>query len=344
VLTGSLLRVPLGVLGDRIGGRRIGLALLLFLFAPLSLAWRGEGSLTTLLGVGLMLGTAGASFAVVLPLASRWYSAERQGLVMGIAAAGNSGTVLANIFAPRLANVFGWHTVFGLAMIPLAAALLVFFVLAKDAPGKTTTRSMNEYLATIGHTDARWFCFFYAITFGGYVGMSSFLPVFLRDQFGLTPVNAGSLTALAAFAGSLSRPIGGYLADRLGGARVLQGVLIVIALAYVTMATLPALGVMGPLIVSTMIALGLGNGVVFQLVPQRFARDIGSVTGLIGAVGGIGGFVLPMLLGSMKQGFGSYGGAFAVLAIVATTGALSIWALQRPEREGSWTRSLVAEN
>lgn len=344
VLTGSLLRIPLGVLSDRVGGRRIGLALLLFLFAPLSLAWRADGSLPTLLAIGLMLGTAGASFAVVLPLASRWYSAERQGLVMGIAAAGNSGTVLANIFAPRLAAAFGWHAVFGLAMIPLAAALLVFFLLARDAPGQVTTRSMTEYFATIGHPDARWLCFFYAITFGGYVGMSSFLPVFLRDQFAMTPVNAGSLTAIAAFAGSFSRPLGGYLADRFGGARLLQGVLLAVGAAYLMMSRLPAFAVAAPLIVAIMIALGLGNGVVFQLVPQRFRRHIGSVTGVIGAVGGIGGFLLPMLLGAMKQGLGSYGVAFAVLATLAAAGAVSIWSLQRPERERSWNRGLVPES
>ena len=336
ILTGSLLRVPLGMLGDRIGGRRIGLALLVFLIVPLTLAWQGPGSLGMLIAIGLMLGTAGASFAVVLPLASRWYSAERQGLVMGIAAAGNSGTVLANVFAPRLANIFGWHGVFGLALIPLGVAIVLFFLLARDAPGQTTSRSMNEYLAIIGHSDARWFCFFYAITFGGYVGLSSFLPVFLRDQFAMSPVNAGSLTALAAFAGSFSRPIGGYLADRIGGARVLQRVLVAIALAYAAISTLPGLNVLGPIVVVTMIALGLGNGVVFQLVPQRFRSDIGSVTGLIGAVGGVGGFLLPTLLGAMRQGTGSYGAAFAVLAIVASCSALALRALQRPEREGSW--------
>ena len=232
ILTGSLLRIPLGLLSDRFGGRRVGLALLVFLACPLTIGWLAPSTLPVLLITGLLLGTAGASFAIVLPLASRWYPPERQGLVMGIAAAGNSGTVLANLLAPRLATTVGWHNVFGLALVPLGAVLCLFWLMAKDAPGRAAIRTPREYLAAIAHPDTWWFCFFYSITFGGYVGLSSFLPVFLRDQFSVSPVTAGSLTAAAAFAGSLSRPLGGYVADRLGGARVLQRVLLAIGAAY----------------------------------------------------------------------------------------------------------------
>jgi NNP family nitrate/nitrite transporter-like MFS transporter len=134
VLTGSLLRVPLGLLSDRIGGKRVGLGILLVLFAPLAVGWLAANSVASVFLLGAMLGTAGASFSVVLPLASRWYPAERQGLVMGIAAAGNSGTVLANVFAPRLATIVGWHGVFGLAILPLTIVLCMFALLAKDSP------------------------------------------------------------------------------------------------------------------------------------------------------------------------------------------------------------------
>lgn len=329
ILMGSSLRVPLGLLSDRLGGRSVGLALLLFLYVPLTLAWRGPATIATLITTGVMLGCAGASFAIVLPLASRWYSKERQGLVMGIAAAGNSGTVIANMFAPRLAKAFGWQAVFGLALVPLTVALLIFAFAAKDAPGRAAIRSAREYFAAVSHPDTRWFCFFYSITFGGYVGLSSFLPVFLRDQYGMSAVNAGSLTALAAFAGSFSRPLGGYLADRLGGAAMLRRLLFGIALAYAAIASLPALSAVAPVLVLTMIGLGLGNGVVFQLVPQRFHKEIGSVTGLIGAVGGIGGFLLPTLLGSVKQFAGSYAAGFVVLAAVAVLGGVSIRSLHR---------------
>lgn len=328
ILMGSVLRVPLGLVSDRLGGRRVGLALLLFLYLPLTLAWLIPPTLVTLAGTGLMLGTAGASFAIVLPLASRWYPKERQGLVMGIAAAGNSGTVLANLFAPRLALVFGWQRVFGLAILPLTVALCLFFVLAKDAPGRASVRTLREYADAVSHRDAWRFCGFYAITFGGYVGLSSFLPILLRDSFGLSAVGAGSITAGAAFAGSFSRPLGGFLADRFGGARMLRGVLMGVGLAYLALAAHPVLAATAPLLVLTMVGLGLGNGVVFQLVPQRFQREIGSVTGLIGAVGGIGGFVLPTLLGAVKQVSGTYAPGFFILAIVGIAGALSVRVLE----------------
>jgi NNP family nitrate/nitrite transporter-like MFS transporter len=342
ILMGSALRVPLGLLSDRLGGRSVGLALLLFLYAPLTLAWRGPATITTLISTGVMLGCAGASFAIVLPLASRWYSKERQGLVMGIAAAGNSGTVIANMFAPRLAQAYGWQTVFGLALLPLSLALLIFAFAAKDAPGRAAVRTAREYFAAVSHPDTMWFCFFYSITFGGYVGLSSFLPVFLRDQYGMTAVNAGSLTALAAFAGSFSRPLGGYLADRFGGAAMLRRLLFGIALAYAAISALPALSGVAPVLVLTMVGLGLGNGVVFQLVPQRFQKEIGSVTGLIGAVGGIGGFFLPTLLGSVKQFAGSYAAGFLVLAGLAVLGGISIRSLHRQPRTVTDSR-LAAE-
>ena len=328
VLTGSILRVPLGILSDRLGGRRVAMGLLAFLFVPLTLAWLAPAGLGTLLPVSLMLGTAGASFAIVLPLASRWYPPERQGLVMGIAAAGNSGTVLANIFAPRLASVFGWQNVFGLALVPLALAFLLFVILAKDAPTDGRVRSRADYVAVISQPDAAWFCAYYAVTFGGYVGLSSFLPVFLHDQFGVTPVMAGTITAAAAFAGSMSRPLGGFLADRLGGVRMLQVLFFAIGVAYLGVADAPTISFAAGAILATMVGLGLGNGVVFQLVPQRFSSEIGIVTGLVGAVGGIGGFFLPTLMGAMKQSTGAFAPGFLLLAAFAMAAGAALRARQ----------------
>jgi NNP family nitrate/nitrite transporter-like MFS transporter len=342
ILTGSLLRVPLGLISDRVGGRRIGLALLFFLICPLTIGWLAPANGPTLLVTGLMLGCAGASFAIVLPLASRWYSSDRQGLVMGIAAAGNSGTVLANIFAPRLATALGWQTVFGLALVPLGVAIAIFGLMAKEPPKRPAIRTLREYAAAVSHPDTWWFSFFYSVTFGGYVGLSSFLPVFLRDQFAVSPVTAGSITAGAALAGSLSRPLGGYIADRLGGATVLQRLMVAISILYAAIAALPGLRGTVPLIVLTMVCLGLGNGVVFQIVPQRFQREIGSITGMVGAVGGVGGFLLPTLLGAMKQGTGSYAAAFLVLATVAASAGLLLRSLQQPDRKNSWRPGTLA--
>lgn len=329
VLTGSLLRVPLGVLSDRLGGRRVGVALLAFLFVPLILGWRADNSVSTLFLIGATLGVAGASFAVVLPLASRWYPPERQGLVMGIAAAGNSGTVIANVFAPRLANIVGWHGVFGLAVAPLLLVLTLFTLMARDNPDRVKSRSVLEDARVVRHADLWWFCLIYSVTFGGYVGLSSFLPLFVRDQFHVTAVAAGSLTALAAVVGSGVRPLGGYVADRVGGLRLLQFLLLGVGLMYVAVAQLPPLTPMVVLLVVAMACLGMGNGAVFQLVPQRFSREMGMATGVIGAVGGVGGFLLPTLLGGLKRSTGSFGSGFVVLAMMAFASLLVLQALTR---------------
>lgn len=317
ILSGSLLRVPLGLLSDHFGGRRVGIAMLGFLFVPLALGWQAGDSIPTLLSIGLMLGTAGASFAVALPLASRWYPPERQGLAMGIAAAGNSGSVLANLLAPRLAESFGWHNVLGIAMVPLALVLVAFTLMAKDSPRRHAPNSVNHYMRSLQQRDLWWFCLLYSVTFGGYVGMSSFMPIFFRDQYQVSPITAGYLTAFAAFVGSGVRPLGGYLADRLGGARVLSVLLLGISGLYGLGSQLPALELMAGLLVVGMCCFGMGNGAVFQLVPQRFRDDIGIATGVVGAVGGLGGFFLPNLLGTVKQVSGSYAAGFVILALIA---------------------------
>src|SRR6185369_16067013 len=155
ILSGSLLRIPLGILGDRIGGRRAGMALLAFLFVPLSLGWLWASTFSSLLAVGLMLGVGGASFAVALPLASRWYPPQRQGLAMGVAAAGNSGTVLTNLLAPRLATMVGWQAVLGLSMIPLTLVLITFVLLARERPRAASAQpsSLRQMLAVLAHRD-----------------------------------------------------------------------------------------------------------------------------------------------------------------------------------------------
>jgi NNP family nitrate/nitrite transporter-like MFS transporter len=322
ILSGSLLRVPLGLLSDRFGGKRVGLIMLVGLFLPLALGWQAGNNLPALLGIGLLLGSAGASFAVALPLASRWYPPERQGLAMGVAAAGNSGTVIANLAAPRLADLVGWHNVLGLAMLPLSLVLVAFALLAKDSPRQAGPQPGRHGLRALGQADIWWFSLLYSVTFGGYVGLSSFLPLFLRDQYAIDPISAGAITALAAFVGSGIRPIGGYLADRLGGVRMLGFMLTGIAATYALAATLPPLGLMTPLLLFGMACLGMGNGSVFQLVPQRFGDQIGVATGVVGAIGGLGGFVLPILLGNIKQSSGSFGAGFATLALAALAGLM----------------------
>jgi len=343
ILSGSVMRIPLGLLSDRFGGRRVGIAMLLALYLPLLAGWRAGSSLGVLIAVGLMLGVAGASFAVVLPRASRWYPPERQGLVMGIAAAGNSGTVVANLVAPRIAAMVGWHGVLALTTIPLTIVLLVFAALAKDSPTRVTRQSLSSYLTVLRERELWWFCLFYSVTFGGYVGLSSFMPILLRDQYRLPAVTAGYLTALAALAGSGLRPLGGYVADRIGGVRLLSVLFVGIATMYVAASRLPTLTPMIAVLVTAMVCLGLGNGAVFQLVPQCFRRQIGIATGVVGAVGGLGGFMLPTMLGQFKQHTGSFAAGFIVLGTIAAFALVLLrWLMSTNVNwKRSWRRSEV---
>ena len=336
ILAGSLLRVPIGMLVDRFGGKRIGMLHLTFLFIPLGLASQIKPTLPSLLVIGAMLGAAGASFAIALPLASRWFPPDRQGLAMGVAAAGNSGTVITNLVAPRLAIAIGVGATFGIAMGALAIVLIAFTLLAREAP--RTTQTPRRTLPSLRDPDLRWMCLFYAITFGGYVGLASFLPLYLRDRYSLPPITAGYITASLSFLGSVSRPIGGIISDRLGGSRVLAFLLIPIAIAYGLESQQPPLETMVGLLGVSMLCLGLGNGAVFQMVPQRFAREIGLVTGVVGAIGGIGGFILPNVLGQARAVTGSFATGFVILTALAAGATLLLRALMATADgwRGSW--------
>ncbi len=313
-LSGSLFRFPIGVLSDRFSTKWVGVGMLLFLFIPLSLGWLIPVNFPALLGIGLMLGVAGASFAIALPLASRWYPPSQQGLVMGIAAAGNIGTVIANLFAPRLAKAYGWHNVLGITMIPLAVILLAFLLMAKDSPTKPKSIPVSRYITALRKADLWWFCLLYSVTFGGFVGLSTFLPQFFHNQYGLNAIDAGNLAAGAAFMGSTLRPFGGYLADKLGGVRTLTVVLVVVFALYALASLLLPIGFAATFFIIGMAFLGMGNGAIFQLVPQCFRTEIGVATGLVGAFGGLGGFLLPILMGNVKLSLNSYAPGWVVLA------------------------------
>ena len=315
-LAGAVLRVVNGLLVDRIGPKRSGaISQLIVIFGLLSAFLLGVNSFAGTLVLGVILGFAGASFAIALPLASRWYSGEHQGKAMGIAGMGNSGTVFASLFAPTLAKMFGWNAVLGLAVIPLTIVFVIYMALAKDAPGAPPVKSFGAYLEPLRQADAWWFMLFYGVTFGGFVGLAASLSIYFTDQFGLTPVTAGYCTAACVFAGSLVRPLGGALADRIGGIKTLSFVYIVAAVALVAISAGPAsVAAALALFVVAMLALGTGNGAVFQLVPQRFRAEIGVMTGLVGFAGGIGGFYLASSLGFAKQITGVYQAGFLIFA------------------------------
>lgn len=338
VLSGALLRLMMGSAADRFGGRRVGLVGLSLTLVPLALGLLLADRLVVIYLVGLLLGVAGASFAVALPLASRWYPPEHQGLALGIAGAGNSGTVLASLFAPRLAEAFGWQAVFGLAMVPIITVLALFALLAKDSPVHTPPKRLRDYAAVLRQSDTLWFCLFYSVTFGGFVGLARYLAIFFHDQYGLGKVTAGDLTAACVFAGSVARPLGGFLADRLGGIRVLSVLFALVGGAILLVSSLPPLAVGGGLLLGSMALLNMGNGAVFQLVPQRFPREVGAITGLVGAAGGLGGFLLPFLLGLARDATGTYGSGFLVFAVAPLVSAGLLTVVQR-----SWRRSWASE-
>jgi len=333
-LGGSAFRLLLGSLADRVGVRRTGLVTMGLTLVPLFWAWQAGGTYAQVLGIGILLGVAGASFAVALPLASRWYPPEYQGMALGIAGAGNSGTLIAALAAPRLAEHVGWHAVFGLAAIPVCLTWIAFFVLAKEPPRPAGAGSGGGLLSLLEEPDARWLCSFYLVTFGGFVGLASYLPIFFVDRFGLAKVTAAGFAALCAAAGSFVRPIGGALADRVGGTKVLSGALGAASLLVFGMATMPGLAVTVILLFATMGAFGAGNGAVFQLVPQRYPARMGAMTGLVGAAGGLGGFLLPFALGSLKGSTGTFAVGFAV---VATAVGFASFCVTRRQR--AWGRT-----
>ncbi len=328
-LAGAVLRLVNGLLVDRIGQKVTGAIGQIIVMAGLFVAWKfGISSYEGTLAVGVILGFAGASFAVALPLASRWYPPEHQGKAMGIAGMGNSGTVFAALFAPFLAKTYGWNAVFGLALIPLGIAFTIFMIFAKDSPDQPAPKPLAAYAEVLKDKDAWWFMLFYGVSFGGFVGLSNSLSIWFVDSFALTPVAAGYCTAACVFTGSLVRPFGGALADRIGGIKTLS---IVYMLAAATLAVIS----IGPasvpialaLFILVMGTLGVGNGAVFQLVPQRFRNEIGVMTGLVGFGGGIGGFYLASSLGYAKKITGSPSLGFLVfagLALVALIGLTSV--------------------
>ena len=333
LLGGSICRPLLGALGDRIGGRRAGLVGLTLTLIPLVVTRQFASSAAPLFAAGLLHGVA-----VALPLAGAWYPPQYQGRAMGIAGAGNSGSLVATLAAPRLAERFGWEATFGLMALPVLVVLVLFALMARDSPARRPPQRLRDYADVLRDSDTIWFSCLYGLTFGGFVGFASFLTTFFNEQYAVSRVTAGDLTTIVVVAGSLLRPVGGWLADRIGGYRLLLVLLVAVAGCFGLVATLPPLSAVTAALFAALGLLGMGNGAVFQLVPQRFPTRMGLITGIVGAAGGLGGFFLPSLLGAMKDATGTYASGLMVLACVFLAGAVLLLRLG-----STWARRWPAE-
>lgn len=337
LLGGALLRVGVGLASDRFGAKKTGLYLLGCVIGAVLWGWLGARGFADVLGMGLLLGFAGASFAVALPIASRAYPPAHQGFALGVAASANSGTVLAMFFAPRVSELVGWHGVFGLMVIPLTVISLLFWLLVQSdeifSRAERRAQWWQETVTMVRQSSVYWLCLLYAVTFGGFVGLCSMLPIFLHDQYGLNTIEAGSVTALCGLLGSLIRPFGGYVADRFGGIVVLGPVFAAIAGFMAGLGELPPVGWAVSLLVGAIATMGFGNGVIFQVVSERFSKQIGLASGIIGAAGGFGGFLLPVWLGGLKDLSGSYRTGLWLFGAVAVAAAVSV-ALTMRRAEG----------
>lgn len=324
VLLGALARIPMGMLADRFGGRPIFTALMLLVAVPVFLVTKA-GTYHELLLVAFFLGLAGSSFAIGVGYVSRWYDMERQGSALGVYGLGNIGQSAAVFLGPVVAAAFGQAAVFtGLAVL-VAVWGVLFALFARDAAASTRPKGISEMIGVLTREPLSWaLSAFYFVTFGGFVAFSIYLPTLLRDEFSLGAADAGFRTAGFVVLATGLRPVGGWLSDRIGGAHVLSYVFLGIA----GFAPLLAWNSIIPFTVGALgcaALLGIGNGAVFQLVPRYFPNQRATVTGLVGAIGGLGGFFPPLLLGAFRDHLGRVWPGFVLLSFVACL----VWILNR---------------
>lgn len=339
IFAGALMRFPLGVLAQYIGRKNATLVEMGGIALALLYGYFFVQTYHDLLAMGVLLGMAGASFGVALSLGSGSFPARYKGLAMGLVGAGNVGTAVAALLAPLLAQLWGWKTVYGLAALGLLLPVGAIVLLAREPADVDKHASLRDHVACLFEKDGWAFSAIYAVTFGGFIGLASFLPSYFYEQFGVSKVQAGQLTMLAAFMGAALRIFGGWIADRWGGINTLTTVLILVA------ATLVACGLaQGSLAASTLLfmlcfaALGAGNGALFQLVPLRWPLSTAVAGSMIGEIGALGGGLVPNAMGLSRQYLGTYLWGFIALALLA----LAMLAVLRL-MQGLWTTTWAAQ-
>lgn len=316
ILAGALMRFPLGVLSQYIGRKNAALVEMGAIMVALTWGFVAVNTFSDVIAMGVLLGIAGASFGVALSLGSGWYPPKYKGLAMGLAGAGNSGTVLAVLLAPPLAMKYGWQPVYGFAAASMLIPFCVMLFWAKEPPDHEKQTFM-EHISCLFEKDGWVFSFIYIVTFGGFIGLSNFLPTYFYDTFGVTKVQAGQLTMLATLMGSAVRVVGGYISDRFGGVTTLTGVLVCAIVGFCMTGAVGSAFLTTVLFMFCFAALGAGNGALFQLVPLRWPTNTAIAGSMIGEVGALGGGFLPNAMGYSKQHYGTYTWGFVAFAGLA---------------------------
>ncbi len=328
-LAGALMRFPLGVMSQYIGRKNAALVEMSCIMVAMAFGYFYVNTYSGVLAMGVLLGIAGASFGVALALGSGWFPPESKGLAMGIAGAGNSGTAIATFFAPQLAKAFGWQTVYGFAGLMMLLPFGVMLFLAKEPPDREGEHRFLDHIKCLWQADGWMFNAVYIITFGGFLGLATYLPTFFHDQFGIEQSEAKYYTTFAVLMGSGVRVIGGWLADKLGGIVAVSVVMMGVVGAFLATSAAPSLMVTVILLVCCFATLGLGNGALFQLVPLRWPATTAVAGSMIGEIGALGGAILPNVLAYSKQHSGSYAGGFIAFAGLAAVILVVLRIVQR---------------
>ena len=318
IFAGALMRFPLGLIAQYIGRKNATLVEMGLIAVAMLFGFFFVHSFNDLLAMGVLLGIAGASFGVALSLGSGSFPPQHKGLAMGLVGAGNVGTAVSVLVAPPLATWLGWQAVYAVAAAAIAVPMLVMVLFAKEPPDVDSHASLREHMACLFEKDGWAFSLIYGVTFGGFIGLTTFLPTYYHDQFGVTKVQAGQLTMLAAFMGAAVRVAGGWVSDRWGGVNTLTVVLCAVAVTLVTVGLASTSLVLTTLLLMLCFAaLGAGNGALFQLVPLRWPTTTAVAGSMIGEIGALGGGLVPNAMGLSKQYLGTYLWGFVLFALLA---------------------------
>ncbi|WP_070808168.1 MFS transporter [Halalkalibacter okhensis] len=340
ILLGSIMRIPMGIIADKYGARKVYTLTMFFSVIPMFAAGFAN-SYGALLFWAFLIGMAGTTFTIAITYVTKWFPADKQGLVLGIIGIGNLGTAVASFAVPSIVNFFGLQWAFWGLAFALSIMTVVFWLGTKELPKPTEVKTLKDALSVTKYRATWILSLYYFLTFGGFVAFSFYLPTLLQETFHFSPVNAGLNVAVFVVAATLIRPIGGYLADKLGANQIIIFLFSGIILSASIMAiSLDNFSLFSISCILMALLLGAGNGAVFKLVPSVSPNNTGAVTGIISAIGGIGGFFPPLVMGMVKEMTGTYSSGFMLLGFFAAGCLLvNVFSIIRPS-----TATTIREN